>query len=124
MTKADNMNGSREENTLARLRATRTRYESEMNKSGSRAGERFATINADYAQLKRLQRWSGEVGSDGEVPGDFSALAKLVTNEDGSEKDLEKEMRQECGGDIDEPEWITGFIETALAKFEEMEQKL
>lgn len=124
MTKNENEADGPDGLALTRLRTTRTKYESDLKQSGSRAGERFATINADYPQLKRLQRWSSEVGSDGEVPDDFWALAKLVTNEDGSEKDLEKEMRRECGSDIDEPEWIAGFIETALAKFEELEPKL
>lgn len=48
----------------------------------------------------------------------------MLTDRDGSEKDLEKEMREECGADIDEPEWIAGFIETALSIFEELEPKL
>ena len=120
----DNTTDSREGNTLARLRATRTRYEADLKKSGSRASERFAMINADYAQLKRLQRWSSEVGCDGQHLDNFGALAAVLTNGDGSEKELERELREECGGDIDEPEWMNGFIDAALAKFEDIEPKL
>ena len=124
MTDADNVSDSRNEIALARLRATRTRYEAELKQSGSRAGKRFAMNQADYAQLKRLQRWETEAGCDPEHFQNFHALAKVLTDRDGSEKDLEKEMREECGNDIDEPVWIAGFIEMALAKFEELESKL
>jgi len=119
-----NATDGRDDITLERLRATRTKYEADLKQSGSRAGERFAMSHADFAQLKRLQRWSTEVDSDAHHFTGFGALAKLMTNADRSEKDLEKEMRRECGDDIDEPEWIAGFIEAVLEKFEEFEPKL
>lgn len=124
MTNEETTNNGPEAITLNRLRATRTQYESGLKQFGSNVGETFVMVTSDYGHLRRLQRWVAEVGCEQENPSTFQGVAKIMSNADGSEKDLEKDMRKECGSDIDEPEWIAGFIEGALAKFEELEPKL
>jgi hypothetical protein len=51
-------------------------------------------------------------------------LAGVLTGEDGSERDFVETMRKDYGDDIDDSNWLQGFIDGALKKYGDLKSKL
>lgn len=109
--------------TIERLRASKAEYEEGLQQSGRAAGVRYAN-QASYAELKRLDRWCSSVNGDTGGLGSFHQLARILSDEDGSEQDIEVTLRQSWGDDIDDESWIDAFVGGAVSTFGELEPKL
>ena len=118
------LSDSQESSAVASLRTTRVAFEADLRERGSRAENNFVLVNPDFSELKRLQRWHEAVNGDRSSINSFSDLAEIMTNGNGCGDDIEQQMREQHGSDIDETEWIDAFIEAALDQFSELEAKL
>jgi hypothetical protein len=115
---------SLETSAVASLRTTRAAFEADLKLSGNRAGKQFVMVNPDFSKLKRLQRWQEAVNGDYSYVSTFGDLAKIMTAGKECGDDIEQQVRESHGSDIDEPVWIDAFIEAALDQFAELEPKL
>lgn len=107
---------------IDRLRHSKKELEVELRSNGKAAGQQFVLKDAcaDAACLSRLER----ADSLGTELGSFHALATLLCGDNGTESDWQEQFQEKFGYEIEEPEWIEGFVEGALEKFHEIEEKL
>jgi hypothetical protein len=121
-TTAESQELSQEQRAIERLRASRQKLEADLQTHGKEAAIRFVLHDpcADAGCQRRLER-----AEKGEAPiQDFFDLAKIISGAEGTERDWHADFKAKHGSDIDEPEWITGFIEGALNQFDALEKKL
>ncbi len=114
-------NNEENKGAIERLRSSRQEALKQLRQDGEAAGVRFALHMADYLQLDRLDRWRSDL-----VIGQtsFAKLACIMANEDGSEHDTMDWVHEQWGDDVNQPEWIEGFVEGALAKYHELRKEL
>ena len=114
MTEAD-------EKAVARLKESKAKAMEGLYEAGEIAGQTYVQRHADWDELDRLQRWNESLGMNRDVVLDdisFNDVAQEMAPDAGA--DIENFLREINGDDIDQPEWVKGFVPGALSKFEEL----
>jgi hypothetical protein len=118
MTEAD-------QRAVQRLKESRVKAMEHLVSDGETAGVRYVLHHADWAELNRLERWNENLGPDPDIVLDnlsFRQVAEAM--DDNKAADIESFVREANGDDIDNPAWIKGFIDGAMAKFDELKPAL
>ncbi len=116
-----------QEKAIARLKASKLKATDARYRAGEVAGAIYLLHRAEFSEMERLERWNDTCGNDRlQVIGQmtFRKLAAVMTNEDGTEDDIDAEMRRTNGDDINDEEWLEGFIDGALGKYCELKGQL
>jgi hypothetical protein len=92
---------------IKRLRASKNEFEKRQWRNGREAGLKFFIEQAHYCHGARLMRRYHDSSSYTHLG--FLALARIMTNTDGTEHKLEESLRKRYGDDIDEPAWLLEF---------------
>ena len=104
------------EQTIARLRESKSKYEAAEFESGKRAGARWAEHSASWEELERLSRQSWEGLSHGQDEDDWSLpLAHAIDPKGGYE--VADDLLTNCGGDEMSEQFARGFLEGANDAF-------
>jgi hypothetical protein len=126
---------------VTRLRASKRQAEDAQYKAGAEAGREWAGDTAEADELQRLERWSAETrqhwGWDKlftEGNGSDSPVAELVVSTvwpdaDGnygysSVQDLWEQALGDNTSAKDDPSFVKGFVEGALALWDEVKDQL
>lgn len=113
-----------EERAINRLRASKQSAEEGAFAKGKKDGAEFVVHRGDYAELERLRSWH-----DTEGWSHIDVTAADMANEmsDGDtdrSKDLLEILTEDAGRYIENEDYVRGFVDGALEKFEELEAKL
>jgi hypothetical protein len=112
---------------VARLRASKLKSTDSLYSAGEVAGATYVLGRAEFQEMERLCTWNDKANSyGGEGMGQiaFYDLAKVLAGDDGTERDIAEEMKENYGVDIDQRSWLEGFIKGALGKFDELKAEL
>ena len=123
----DTMNVKTEnDKAVARLRASKERAVNLHYRYGEIAGSKFAMNVGEYDQLQRLGQWREVAGTDyNRLLAGITAyeISKIMGGEDGPDN-LVQWFKDEHPDNCNDESWVDGFIDGALAKFEEINEKL
>ena len=114
-----------DERAAARLKESKAKALEELFQAGEIAAANYVQHHANWAELDRLERWNESLGMDRDVVLDdlsFRQVADEMDEDAGG--DIENLVREKHGNDIDNPEWVKGFISGALSKFDDLKPKL
>jgi hypothetical protein len=123
---------------ITRLRASKWRVENEQYQQGDAAGRDWVKDLAEADELRRLERWKAEMGQywAGCFTGDdqncaYSAAEQVVftvwPEHDGDRAVVRDFWEQALGDDTsaaDDPQFVKGFVEGALALWDEVKDQL
>ena len=115
-----------DQQTVERLRASKDAFERKIKTSGERAGIDYVGQKANYEELQRLDRWYDSIDCIGTATDGwrFVDVASVMSGDDGSERDIENDLRLQHGDDIDDQNWFAAFIEGAVTKFNELKASI
>ncbi len=110
-----------EQIAIEKLRKSAAEFEDDLYCRGISAGVRYVLAVADYGHLRRLERWY-----DSNTDGDrtIRRIVRVMTGGDGSHREVEEVIRQSGDPDIDEKIWVSGFVDGAVKKFNELKNEL
>ncbi len=109
-----------EQRAIIRLRESRDRRTRELFARGEEAGARYVLEEStEYAELERLHDADSSA-----VCGLHDLVMILCGDDDGNKSDTESWLRDRHGSDIDEDDWINGFVQGALAKYGQLRTQL
>ncbi len=114
-----------EKQAAARLKESKDKMLDALTKAGERAGERYVMHAADFAQLDRLERWIEGLGMNREVVMADVSLRQVADEMDPEAGgDIESNLRQANGSDVDNAVWVKGFVNGVLGKFEDLKTRV
>jgi hypothetical protein len=117
MEEAKMMDLGDRQQAIARLKASRDDYAAEEMADGEAAGREWALKRADYSELVRLRAYRTEAVEQGELERHMSENVGYTFWEDSVG------FSAFSGYDLSEP-WVAGFINGALAVFNDLENDL
>jgi len=122
---------------VARLKASRARNDDGAMKRGRQAGESWARHRAEYEELERLDVWTSSTDGwvDELTPDEFGGsspyhfLVKTIRGEDCSDPEVHEFWNSATGqeprsGDLDRPSFFEGFVDGALAVWEQVKDQV
>jgi hypothetical protein len=127
------MNGTLDQTQAAieRLRASKKSATEQMFNEGEQAGAWYVLHHADWVELQRLQKWRGNLGTDYDAVlyGSPSLTFHVIAREMGNDSEEHVEgiveiIHGRFGPDVNDEQWLDGFITGALKKFSELEEQM
>jgi hypothetical protein len=125
---------------VARLRASKRQSEDEHYKEGFEAGREWAGDTAEAEDLQRLERWASEtrqrypgwdrlftIGDGTDTPVSYLVVKAAWSEEDIDGYSYENFWEQALGDNTlakDDPSFVKGFVEGALALWDEVKDQL
>lgn len=129
--------GDEEERAVARLQASKRASTARRNDEGSEAGIRYVLETASYPELEGLREWARRYREAEKAaitedsmdrlpprPNSFLDVATILTGPGPRAKQLDAQLRERFGDDIDSSEWISAFINGALTKFQKLDLQM
>ena len=99
--------------------------ERQLEQSGFEAGVRFVNTSRKYIQLHRLDRWRDEAGPTVFIEDvGASGLADVLAGGRGVSDNVFRLIESLGGGDVNEGQWLEGFVDGALDRFHQIKAKL